>query len=165
MQTPSAPRADSFHPLPVIGHPPAFYDRHIQTAEKAGDRHAKASHKVGQYVTAGLDPKRPWDDKVFMFRRALEKYCAAPEGAGEGVQTFYAKMADLVRRHGGAEAVRAARRTHEDLLKCLKAGTSRGECEDRAEQFFQTLFGHERCPPWCSKEAASQVAEMRDYWI
>src|SRR4051794_31756316 len=161
----TAMRTGTFHPLPVIGHPQAFYDRHIEEAEKAGNSHAKASYKVGQYVTAGLDPKRSWEDKIFMFKRAMERYCSAPKDADEGVRAFYQKMCELVRRHAGVEAVHAARKLHEDLNRKLKEGKSRGDLEEEAEQFFLHLFGHERCPGWCSKEAAAQIAEIRDYWI
>jgi hypothetical protein len=57
-------QAGSFHPLPVIGHPATWYEKHIQQADAAGDVHARASHKVGQYVTEGLDPKVPWEHKL-----------------------------------------------------------------------------------------------------
>ena len=76
-----APKLGSFHPLPVIGHPPAFYERHVKQAEAAGDVHARASHKVGQYVTEAIDPKLPWEQKLKCFRHALKHYSAAPDGA------------------------------------------------------------------------------------
>jgi hypothetical protein len=34
-----------------------------------------------------------------------------------------------------------------------------------AEDFFSSLFGRDRAPEWCSREAASQIAAIRDYWI
>jgi hypothetical protein len=161
----TALRTGSFHPLPVIGHPPAFYQKHVEQAEKAGDMHAKASHKVGHYVTAGLDPAKPWSEKIHCFCHALKHYTTAPPDADSHVLSFYQKLGDLVRRHAGVEGLHAARKFHEDAQKRLRAGTDRGALEDEAEQFFSGLLGHERCPNWCSREAFTQIAEIRDYWI
>src|SRR5215213_7520794 len=98
----------SFHPMPVIGHPPAFYERHIRQAEAAGDVHARASHKVGQYVTEAIDPKVAWEHKLKCFKHVLKHHCIAPEGADEPTQAFYKKLRDVVRRHAGTEGLHAA---------------------------------------------------------
>ena len=155
----------SFHPLPVIGHPPAWYDRHIKQAEQAGDVHARASHKVGQYVTEGIDPKLPWAHKVKCFRHAMKHYCVAPEGADEHLRTFYQKLGDLVRRHASTEAVHAAQKFHAEANKRLQAGTPRATIEDEADDFFLGLLGHERTPEWCNRECSEQIARIRQQWV
>ena len=161
----SALKTGAFHPLPVIGHPPAWYERHIHQAEAAGDVHARASHKVGQYVTEGLDPKASWDHKIKCFRHALKHHCVAPDGADEHLQAFYKKLADLVRRHASTEALHAAQRFHADATRRLNSGTPRATIEDEADDFFTHMLGHERTPEWCTKEAADHVAGIRQQWV
>ena len=158
-------KSGSFHPLPVIGHPPAFYDRHIKQAEASGDVHARASHKVGQYVTEGLDPNVPWEHKMKCFRHAMKHHCVAPEGADEHLQAFYKKLGDLVRRHAGQEALHAAQRFSAEATRRVSAGESRAQVEDEADDFFIGLLGHERTPEWCSKEIAEQIGRIRQQWV
>ena len=157
-------KSGSFHPLPVIGHPPAWYERHIKQAEAAGDVHARASHKVGQYVTEGIDPKLPWEHKVKCFRHAMKHYAVAPEGADEALQGFYRKLGDLIRRNASNEAVHAAQRFSTEATKRAASGESRATIEDEADDFFTHLLGHERTPDWCTKEAADQIARIRQQW-
>jgi hypothetical protein len=155
----------NFHPMPVVGHPPAFYEKHIRQAQADGDLHALAAHKVGQYVTAGLDPKLPWAEKLKRFCHCLEKYCVPPEDADDALQAFYQKMADLVRRHAGQEALQSARQHHQEYLRRLKGGEPRSQIEEDAEVYFFDLLGHAQCPNWCSKEAWNQITEWRDFWV
>lgn len=154
-----------FHPIPVIGHPEAFYVKHAKEAEAAGDKHARASHKVGQYVTSALTPGMPWEEKLRRFCHALDKYCIPPSQADDSLKTFYQKLKDIVRRHAGQEAIRVARQRHDDWMGRLKRGESRVTMEDEAELFFFELLGHSQCPDWCSKEAYNQVITWRDYWV
>jgi hypothetical protein len=161
----TAPSTGFFHPLPVIGHPEPWYKRHIEHAEKVGDVHARASHKVGWHVTAGLDHSQPWGEKFRHFRHALKHYCVAPPDVDEPVKTFYQKLYELTRRHASNEALLTARREHESLLKRLQSGTPREELEVEAENFFLDMLGHERCPEWCTRDAAAQIEKLRDYWI
>jgi hypothetical protein len=158
-------RTGAFHPMPVIGHPPAFYERHIKQAEAAGDVHARASQKVGQYVTEGIDPKLPWEHKLKCFKHALKHHSVAPEGADELLTAFYKKLGEVVRRHAGTEALHAAQKFHIDAMKRLNAGTPRATIEDEADEFFTLLLGHERTPDWCSRELAEQIARIRDQWV
>src|SRR5262245_30249292 len=97
-------QANRFHPLPVIGHPDAFYTKHIQAAEGAGDVHARESHKVGRYITLAIDPKMDFEEKVRHFRHALKHHCNAPLDSSTDVTHFYEKLSELVRRYGGQEA-------------------------------------------------------------
>ena len=158
-------KSGSFHPLPVIGHPPAFYDRHIKQAEASGDVHARASHKVGQYVTEGIDPSLPWEHKLKCFKHAMKHHCHAPEGADEHLRTFYGKLCELVRRHASTEALHAAQRFNQEATRRVNAGTPRAEVEDEADDFFIALLGHERSPDWCSKEVAEQIGRIRQQWV
>src|SRR5687768_16576240 len=161
-----AAQTGSFHPLPVIGHPPAFYDRHIKTAEAAGDVHARASDKVGQYVTEAIDPKVGWAHKMKCFRHVLKHYCVAPEGADEHLETFYQKLTDLVRRHAGTEALHAAEKFHKDATKRVAADpASRPAIEDEADGFFADLLGHDRLPDWCTHDTADRIAKIRQQWV
>ena len=158
-------RTGAFHPMPVIGHPPAWYERHIKQAEASGDVHARASHKVGQYVTEALDPKVPWEHKLKCFKHAMKHHCHAPAGSDEHLQTFYTKLCELVRRHAGTEALHQAQKFHANAQVRLNAGTPRAEIEDEADTFFESLFGHERQPEWCTKEAAEQISRIMQQWV
>jgi hypothetical protein len=126
--------------------------------------HARASHKVGQYVTEAIDPNMPWEHKAKCFKHALKHYSAAPEGADEHLRTFYRKLGDLVRRHAGTEALHAAQRFHADATRRANAGESRDAIADEADAFFINLLGHERTPEWCTREIADQIARIRQQW-
>ena len=155
-----------FHPLPVIGYPEAWYARHIEMAHEAGDRHATASYKVGQYVTLGLRHDKTWDEKLKCFRHALKHYCCAPAETDAGLRDFYRKLQDLVHRQAGHEAVRLARVESDAWAMRKEIGVDPAALEDEADLFFATLCGHcDGCPDWCSKEAWSQLCAIRDKWI
>ena len=154
-----------FHPLPVIGHAEAFYLKHIEQAEAAGDRHARAAHKVGQHTTSALDPKMPWEQKLKRFVHCLERYCVAPADADEALAAFYHKLGDLVRRHAGQEALHMARKHHDEYQRRQRGGESREAIEEQAEVFFFDLLGHGGRPDWCSKEAWTQITTWRDHWV
>lgn len=160
---PHAPR--HFHPLPVIGHAPAFYEKHIQQADASGDRHARAAHKVGLHITTALGPALAWDEKLKRFIHCLEHYCVAPDDADESLQSFYQKLGDLVRRHAGQEAIHLSRKQHEEYTRRLKAGEPRAKIEDDADLFFVRLLGHNGRPDWCSREAWATVVAWRDQWV
>jgi hypothetical protein len=154
----------SFHPMPVIGHPVAWYGRHIEQAETAGDVHARAAHKVGQYVTEAIDPKASLDHKLKCFKHALKHYCVAPEGADESLRIFYKKLGDVVRKYAANEALHEAQRFNLEAQKRAAQGTERTGLEDEADEFYTHLMGHERTPEWCTPEAAERIAKMRQQW-
>jgi hypothetical protein len=108
-------QAHTFHPMPVIGHPDAFYTKHIKSAEEAGDIHARESHKVGRYITLAMDSHMVWEEKIRHFRHALKHHCNAPPDANSDVVHFYEKLGELVRRHGGQEAVRFVNRENDNF--------------------------------------------------
>ena len=156
----------NFHPLPVIGHPHAYYEKHIRQAEQLGDVHARASHKVGLHVTDALDPALSWDRKLAHFRHALEKYCVAPAGADAALQAFYQKLGDVVRRYASQEAIRLVRQQHERYTHRLHGGTSRDELADEADLFFPGFVGHGHdCPGWFTPNAWEQIRQIEGQWI
>ena len=158
--------AQQFHPLPVIGYPESYYAKHIKQADESGNAHAHAAYKVGQYVTLALSPKTPWEEKVRYFKHVLKHHCACPANADEGLQDFYRKLTEMVRRHAGQEALRLARQEDDSYSMRTDTGTAREEIEGEAEVFFSKLLGHtDTCPEWFTKEMWAQLKAIRDRWI
>ncbi|MDB5291738.1 MAG: hypothetical protein JWL69_2979 [Phycisphaerales bacterium] len=158
--------AAQFHPLPVIGYPEAWYSKHIEEAHNAGDRHAQASYKVGQYVTLGLRADKSWEEKLKCFRHALKHYGVAPAESDAVLQDFYRKLGDVVRRQAGQEAIRLCRAQADAWSIRLEMGSERVVVEDEAEVFFASLLGHSHDnPDWCGKECWATLCAMRDRWI
>lgn len=159
-------QSHSFHPLPVIGHPKAWYERHVKAAEQHGDVHARASHKVGIHITEALDPAMPWAEKLRHFCHALTHHCVAPPDADESLKAFYHKLGDIVRRYASQEAVRLVRQQHERYFKRLRNGASRDELADEADGFFPAFVGHTHdCPDWYTPEAFNQIRQIESEWI
>lgn len=154
-----------FHPLPVIGHPDAFYVKHIKQAEESGNVHERESHKVGRYVTLAMDPKMSWDEKVRHFRHALKHHCNAPPDATPDMMHFYGKLGDLVRRHAGQEAIRLVSRETESYRLRLLKGTPRANLQVEALELRQRVFGDfDARPNWISEEAWTQIEKMLKDW-
>jgi hypothetical protein len=162
----TAQRTDSFHHAPVIGHPEAYYVQHAREAEQAGDIHARAACKVGQYVTLGLDRDKPWPQKLQCFNHALKHYCTPPEGADDSLKAFYAKLGEVVRRHAGHEALRLAREKQDEYAIRQSAGATKEEIADDAEIFFPQLLGHEQHKPaWFTEDAWRHLRELEQRWV
>ena len=154
-----------FHPLPVIGYPETYYAKHIQQADAAGDTLAHNAYKVGQYVTLGLDPRQPWEEKVKCFRHTLKHHCVPPVDADGESEAFYAKLRDLACRYASNEALRVARQEHDAYTMRQELGESRDVLVEEAEVFFPTILGHGECPDWCSPGVWKQLCTLRDQWI
>lgn len=162
----TAQRSGAFHPLPVIGHPETWYIKHAKDAEAAGDSHARASFKVGQYVTIGLDHKRPWEERVAAFRHALKHYCTATPDSEECIKSFYAKLGELVRRHASNEALKMARHKNDEFNIRLSNGAARDELVDEAETFFPSLLGHSHgCPEYYNPDTYTALRAIEDRWV
>jgi len=162
----TAHEAKQFHPLPVIGYPEAYYAKHIKDADSHGDKVAHEAYKVGQYITLGLDPAKKWPEKFKYFCHALRHHTAAPAGSDEQTKQYFGRLADLVRRHAGHEAVRLARHESDTYNVRKHAGVAVADLEEEAEVFFTDLLGHGHdCPDWCTKEAWDQLTHIRDQWI
>lgn len=158
--------AHRFHPLPVIGHPQSYYDKHVRLAEQAGDVHARAGHKAGGHITAALDAKLSWDEKLRLFCHALSHHCVAPPDADEVIRAYYQKLADLVRRYVGQEALKLIRHEHEKYLHRLKRGDSPEAVADEADLFFPRFIGHSHdCPHWFTAETWTQIQTFESRWI
>jgi hypothetical protein len=156
----------AFHPLPVIGYPETYYAKHIQHADKAGDPHAHAAYKVGQYVTLSLDQKIDWDEKIRYIKHTIKHHCTCPPEGDESVKDFYHRLCELVKRHAGQEALRLARAEDDSYSLRVDTGTPREEIEEEADVFFSKLMGHTDTPPeYFTKEAWTQLKAIRDKWI
>jgi hypothetical protein len=153
-------------PLPEIGHPEVYYARRVQMADRAGDLHTYEAHKVGQYITLGLDRMLTWEQKLRYFVHALKRHCVPPPLPDEQVWMFYRGLAYLVREHCGAEALRLASEADESYDKRQHAGVSRAQIEDEAEEFFHKLLGFgEKCPFYFNEEDWAQLKLLRNQWI
>jgi len=56
---------------------------------RMGTSIAHNAHKVGQYVTLGLEQKRSWEEKAKFFRHTLKHHCVVPPDADPDTQAFY----------------------------------------------------------------------------
>lgn len=154
-----------FHPLPVIGHPEAWYTRRIEEAEAAGQSQALCSYKVGRYITLALGPKRTWEEKAKYFRHSLKHHCVAPADADPETLAFRQKLRGLVLRYASQEALRLAHEQHQSYTMRLELGASREELADEAEVFFPSLLGHSGCPECLTQEAYAEICALRNRWI
>ena len=154
-----------FHPMPVIGHPEAWYKKHIEQADAVGDTLAHCSHKVGQYVTLGMDPARGWEEKAKYFRHCLKHHCTPPAGADAETIAFCKKLRAIVCRYASQEARRLAHAEHDGYSMRLEMGVSRETLADEADVFFPTLLGHGACPEFLTPEAFKEICALRDRWI
>jgi hypothetical protein len=161
-----SPQHHALPPLPEIGHPEMYYARRVHLADKMGDTHTHEAHKVGQYVTLALDPALTWDQKLRYFQHALKRHCAPPPLPDEDVWVFYSSLANLVKEHCGAEALRLASEEDDLYDRRLKLGSTHETIEDEAERFFSKLTGFDdHCPPHFNEEDWAQLKVIRDQWI
>ena len=93
-----------FPPMPTIGMSETYYAKLCRKADAEGNIFAHETAKIGQYVTLALEPHLEWPAKVRFFEHALKRRCIPPTLPDEQVWVFYRQLADLVRRHAGAEA-------------------------------------------------------------
>jgi hypothetical protein len=160
-----AQKSQQFRPLPVIGYPESYYAKHIKQADEIGDIIAHNAHKVGQYVTLGLEQKRSWEEKAKFFRHTLKHHCATPAGADADTQAFYKKLHDLVIRYASQEVRRLARQEHDGYNMRLEMGVAKDALSEEAEVFFPQLLGHGECPEFLSPEVFKELKAMRDRWV
>lgn len=156
---------NDFPPIPAIGRPDPYYKQAIEEAEQAGDVHLRAALKVARYISLAVAPKLPWEEKLRYFAHALKHHCAPPTPDEPTVQ-YYQHLADLVRQHAGAEALRLA--SQEDDMWAARAalGQDRTQIEDDAESFFVRLLGQgDHCPEHFIDGDWAQLKLIRDQWI
>jgi hypothetical protein len=160
-----AQRPQRFHPLPVIGYPESYYYKHIKQADEAGDIMAHNAHKVGQYVTLGLDQKRDWEERTKYFNHTLKHHCVSPPDADEETKAFYQKLRDLVCRYASQEARRMARQESDSYEMRVEMGLPRENLVEEAEVFFPKLLGHGPCPEYFNKDVYDEIRALRDKWL
>ncbi|HSZ59260.1 MAG TPA: hypothetical protein VK797_26700 [Tepidisphaeraceae bacterium] len=160
-----AQKPQRFHPLPVIGYPESYYAKHIKQADDAGDIMAHNAHKVGQYVTLGLDQKRDWEERTKYFKHTLKNHCLAPNDADEQTSAFYQKLQDLVRRYASQEARRMARQENDSYNMRLEMGVPRETLVEEAEVFFPKILGHGGSPEYFTDEVYNEIRTLRDKWV
>ena len=153
-------------PLPEIGHPETYYAKQVARADRLGMRHAHEAFKVGQYVTLALGSRLTWEQKSRYFRHAIRSHCNGPDMAPPAVMKFYSHLADLVRRHAGAEAIRLASREDDAWAAQLQRGVPRTEVKAEAARFFKAMFGDDdRQPDYFNREDWEQLRVLRKNWL
>lgn len=155
----------SLPPMPPIGQPESYYAKAAHIADKEGNNHAHEAAKVGQYVTLALNPALAWEEKLRYFKHALKRHCTPPPFPDDDVWIFYRGLADLVRQHCGAEALRIASREDDLYAARLSMGQDRDKIEEDAEQMFARLMPSEECPEWINESDWAQLKLIRDQWI
>lgn len=155
----------NFPPMPEIGRPDAFYTHAIEVAEQEGDLNKRSAMKVGRYVTLALNPSISWEEKQKYLNHALKHHCAPPS-QDEETQQYYTQLADLVRQHAGAEALRLASAEDDMYAARVALGQDRSAIDDDAEAFFLRLLGpSDRCPEIFIDIDWQQLKLIRDQWI
>ena len=158
-------RQRTFPPMPLIGRPESFYSKLAHEADKTGDMHAHEAAKVGQYITLALDPALVWEEKLKYFRHAIKRHCQPPLFPDDDVWVFYKNLADQVRQHCGAEALRLMSREDDMYAARLSMGQERGMLENEAEEFFGKIMSGEEKPDWFIETDWDQLKLTRDQWI
>jgi hypothetical protein len=158
--------AETFPPMPEIGHPESYYARLVRRAERHNDVHAREAAKVGQYLTLALDPALSWQQKLRYFRHALARHCVPPPLAGELCWTFYHELSGLVREQAGREALRLASAEDDLYAARLSMGQDREKIASEAELFFANLLtDFSKCPEWFDHDDYDQLKLLRDQWM
>jgi hypothetical protein len=158
-----------YHPVPYVpevGHSEGYYAQKVREAEKRGDDHSREAHKVAQYVTLGNSPHLEWEQKLRYYQHALRRHCNPPPLASDPVWLFYGKLADLVRRNCGQEALKLASREDDRYASLVAKGYDRAKMLDEADGFFTRLMGrqHDR-PEHFNEDDWQQLRMIRDQWI
>ena len=155
----------TFPTMPPIGRPESFYAKLAHDADKMGDIHAHEAAKVGQYLTLALDPALCWDEKLKYFRHAIKRHCQPPLFPDDDVWVFYKTLADLVRQHCGAEALRLMSKEDDLYAARLSMGQGRDMLENEAEEFFGKIMSGEERSDWFMESDWEQMRLIRDQWI
>jgi hypothetical protein len=155
----------NFPALPNIGLPDATYARAIQVAVAEGDVHTREAYKIARYLSLAAHPKLTWPDKLKYYQHALRKHCAPPFPDDEVVKHYH-RLAEVVREHCGAEALRLASQEDDMYAARSALGEERSKIEDDAEIFFGDLLGTgDQCPDYFNEVDWQQLKLIRDQWI
>jgi hypothetical protein len=152
--------------LPQVGQPESYYADQVKRADQMGNHHAREAFKVGQYITLGLNRRLDWEKKLRYFNHALRAHCTPPTLTNDSVWMFYAQLADLVRQHAGAEALRLASIEDDYYAGQLKAGVARPQIMAQAEVFFRKVLGDsDKKPDYLKQDDYEQLKILRNQWI
>ena len=159
-----------FPTMPQIGHPEMYYARLARDAECHHNTPAHEAAKVGQYVTLALDAHLSWPQKLRYFRHVMDRHCHPPKFSDkfrdDSCWQFYHDLADLVRSHCGAEALRLASVEDDAYAARLEMGQSRETIAEDAEVFFIALMGSfMECSTWFNHDDWEQLKLIRDQWV
>lgn len=154
-------------PMPKVGLPEDMYLHVAHKAERNGDDLVLEAAKVGQYVSLALrDADAPWQTKLKYFRHALKRHCQPRERADETTKAWFGQLANLVKSHAGAEALRLAAEMDEVYEARQSMGQSTEQIADDAEKFFEQVCPMcETCPPLYNEEDWHKLKAIRDRWI
>jgi hypothetical protein len=153
-------------PLPEVGLAESYYAQRVKDADRKGKHHAREAYKVGQYITLGLNRRLEWEKKLRYFRHALRSHCQPPPLPSEKLWMFYGQLADLVRQHAGAEALRLASAEDDYWAGQLKSGVPQSQIAAQAELFFDKLLGlREERPDYLNEEDYQQLKILRSQWL
>lgn len=153
--------------MPRVGLPEKIYLKAAHDASAKGDDLTHEAAKVGQYLSlAAKDPDASWPSKVKLYRHALKRHSRPPERADKPTRAWFAKLADHVRKHAGAEALRLAAEQETFFNARLAMGQTADDIVGDAEEFFDDVCPYcDTCPALYLEDDWRQLKEMRDRWI
>lgn len=159
------PSGRHFPPIPQLGEEEKVYGKRAHSAEKAGDVFGASANKVAQYVTLGLDPALDWPAKLRYLEHALKKHAAPKPPIDEEIFAFYQRLAEFVKQHTGAEALKLVFREDAELeaRKQTKKEPIFKLRSDAAAFFRQFLPSGER-PDWFTDDDFAQLITLRNKW-
>jgi hypothetical protein len=150
--------------LPEVGHPERYYVEGGHEADRCRDRHAHEAFKVGLYVTRAVNYLNTWEEKFRCFEHALKHHCHAPPSASPPTLEFYGQMAQMVREHAGAEALRTASKLDDRWAARIAAGEPRARVVQEARAFFKELLPTTHRPEWMNMGDYEQLRILRSQW-
>jgi hypothetical protein len=153
-------------PAPVrLGRPESYYSTIARRAKAEGDIFVHASAKVGQYLTLASHRLLKWDQKLKYYQHALTRHCTPPPWPDDETWMFYQGLADAVRRHAGAQALRIASREDDAYAMRLDLGEDREAiCDDAAGFFLSMIPEPGKCPAWFSEEDYRSLMVLWGHW-
>ena len=153
-------------PMPEVGLRESYYAERVKEADRLHKQHAREAYKVAQYITLGLDRRLEWEKKLRYFRHALRSHCQPPPLPSEKLWLFYGQLADLVRQHAGAEALRLASQEDDYWANQIRSGVPQPQVAAQAEIFFDKLLGlREDRPDYLNQEDYEQLQIIRNQWL
>ena len=164
---PGAPlhTARHFPPIPKLGEEEKIYGKRAHAAEKAGDVYGASANKVAQYLTLGLDPALDWSGKLRYLEHALKKHAAPKPPIDDEVFAFYRSLAELVKQHAGAEALKLVRQQDAQLQTRKDARKEPiFKLRSEAASFFRQFLPAGERPDWFNDAAYAELIALWNKW-